>query len=157
MKSNTGRIAGRPRPVAQRSVIAGLLLVSCATTALAHSTPGVVLTHDKPAPRDELRNLAITSFRDRPEPSSQDIAHRPRRQPGGIAGADGPPEGQMAVGMAHSQRARRSAAYSGYAPRQLSSYVFAQQPSAKILGQRIMMSGVSVTRSRATVTLFTSF
>ena len=161
MKSNRSRVAARRR-VAQRAVIAGLLLVSCATTALAHGTPGAAVRDDRhvgvlPAtPSDVLGNLAITTFRDRPDPGSEGIAHIARRQLGTLAGADGSPKRQIGVGVAHSQRARRSAAYYGYAPRPLSSHVFAQQPSAKILGQRIF-SGVSVTRRRATVALFTSF
>jgi hypothetical protein len=59
---------------------------------------------------------------------------------------------------AHSRRSRPGAAYLGYAPQWAGIYAFAQRrPSLRILGQRIVLSGVTVTPNRMKVVLFTSF
>ena len=173
MRFNPGWVAARVSLLAARcAAIAGLLLVSAPAVTRPHPAPGASVgrdgkagvlpaTNNEPGDRRigaQNYDLAITTFPDQTGSGAPRAAHDSRRRAGGRVGGDVPLQPSFGVVAAHSRPSRPGAVYPGSASQWAGLYAFAQRrPSLKILGQRIIVSGVTMTPNRATIVLVSPF
>jgi hypothetical protein len=174
MRFNPGWVAARVSLLAARcAAIAGLLLVSAPAVTRPHPAHGASVRRDGQAgvlpartsnePGDrrigaQNYDLAITTFPDQTGSGASRALQDSRRRAGGRVGAIVALQPSFGLVAAHSRPSRPGAVYSGSASEWAGLYAFAQRrPSMKIFGQRIIVSRVTITPSRATIVLVSPF